>query len=450
MAIGKRHKGRPGSLFVATDRIRSLGNPFYRALNQMLEKQDFDEFAEETCRGFYAEKRGRPGIPPGVYFRMLMVGYLEGISPERGIAWRCSESHSLREFVGYRLKKNPPEHSTLSKTRKRLSIEAHEAVFSRVLEMVQASGLFSGKTLGVDSTTLEVNAAMRSIVRRDDCAGYVEWLEQLARVSGIETPTREDLAKLDRKRPKKGSSRDWVHPHDPEARITKMKDSRARLAHKYEQAVDIETGAVVAVTVQAMSGGDVASLPNTLREAERQLAEVDVEEVVADKGYHSNKTMTGVKRRGLRSYVSEPNRGRRKWEGNRGKRLLRQRGEKVERAFAHYLLTGGMRRAHVRCHESTRKRMLVHAAAFKEGLIMRKRFGFGTPRGLQGLLAARAALADHINAAILLLLGSFHRRWASLGSKIRSSPRLAHHYPASAPLAPHPGYWLRSLSSTDC
>ena len=243
MAIGKRGKGRQQELFVAASEIRALGNPFYRALNRLLEEEGFDEFAEETCREFYAEKRGRPGIPPGVYFRMLLVGYLEGIGSERGIAWRCGDSISLREFLGYGLERNPPEHSGLSKTRKRLSVEAHAAVFSRVLEVVQASGLLSGKTLGVDSTTLEANAAMRSIVRRDDGKGYEEWLEEVARASGIETPTRQDLAKLDRKRPKKGSNREWAHPHDPEARITKMKDGRTGLAHKFEQAVDMEIAA---------------------------------------------------------------------------------------------------------------------------------------------------------------------------------------------------------------
>ena len=372
----------------------------------------FDEFAEEQCREFYAGNRGRPGVPPGVYFGMLTVGYLEGLGSERGIAWRCADSFSRREFLGCGLTGNPPEHSTLSKTRKRLSVEAHGAVFGFVLERLGKSGLLSGKTLGVDATTLEANAAMRAIVRRDDGTEYEEWLEQLAVASGIETPTREDLAKLDRKRPKKGSNKDWVHPHDPEAGITKMKDGRTHLAHKFEVGVDMETGVVAGVTVQTMDGGDTASLPETLDEAERRLAEVgaEVQEVVADKGYHSNRTMTDVKERGKRSYVSEPNRGRRKWKGkrdaqkavyanrrrirgNRGKRLLRRRGEKVERAFAHMLGTAGLRRVHVRGQEEIRKRMLVQAAAFNLGLLMRRLCGFGTPRALQGLAAARAALA---------------------------------------------------------
>ncbi len=278
MAMGRRRKERQRELFVAASEIRALGNPFYQGLNRLLDRNGFDEFAEEACREFYAEKRGRPGIPPGVYFRMLMVGYLEGIASERGIAWRCADSISLREFLGYGLSKNPPEHSGLSKTRKRLSVEAHAAVFGRVVELLRSSGLLSARTLGVDATTLEANAAMRSIVRRDDGKGYEEWLEQVAEASGIETPTREDLAKLDRTRPKKKTSnKDWVHSHDPEARIAKMKDGSTRMAHKFEQAVDLATGAVCAVTVQSMDGGDTASLPVTLDEAERRLAAVEAE-----------------------------------------------------------------------------------------------------------------------------------------------------------------------------
>ena len=428
MAVGRMPGERQEELFIAASAVRALDNPFYAALDKLLRKSGFDEFAEEACREFYAARMGRPGLPPGVYFRMLMVGYLEGIGSERGIAWRCRDSISLREFLGYGLAKTPPEHSTLSKTRKRLSLEAHGAVFGWVLEVLRESGLLRGKTVGVDSTTLEANAALRAIVRRDDETEYDAWLEQLARSSGIETPTRADLAKLDRKRPGKGSNKDWKHPHDPEARITKMKDGRTRLAHKLEQAVDMETGAVVAVTVQTMDGGDCASLPVTLDETERRLAEVGAEprEVVADKGYHSNATMTGVKERGLRSYVSEPNRGRRKWKGKRdaqkavygnrrrnrgerGKRLQRERGEKLERTFAHLLVTGGLRRVHVRGQEEIRKRMLVHAAAFNLSLAMRSRFGFGTPRGLQGLAAAAAALSDASARDFAAFLGRIGR-----------------------------------------
>ncbi len=312
---------------------------------------------------------------------MLLVGYLEGIGSERGIAWRCGDSISLREFLGYGLERNPPEHSGLSKTRKRLSVEAHAAVFSRVLEVVQASGLLSGKTLGVDSTTLEANAAMRSIVRRDDGKGYEEWLEEVARASGIDA---DDAARPREAGPEASeeglepgvgaSARPGGADHEDEGRQDRP-GAQVRAGGRHGDR------RVVAVTVQTMEGGDTASLPNTLDEAQRQLAEIEVEprEVVADKGYHSNQTMTGVQDRGLRSYVSEPNRGRRKWKRNRdaqkptydnrprGKELLRQRGEKVERGFAHLLVTGGLRRVHVRGREEIRKRILIQAAASTSG-----------------------------------------------------------------------------------
>lgn len=449
MAMGKRSSVREQALFVAASEIRASANPFYQALDKLLRENGFDEFAEEVCGEFYAGNVGRPGIPPGVYFRAMMVGYLEGISSERGIAWRCRDSFSLREFLGYGLTKNPPDHSSLSKTRKRLSVEAHVAVFARVLELLRDSGLLGGGTLGVDSTTLEANAAMRSIVRRDGGACYEEWLRELARASGIETPTREDLAKLDRKRPKKGSNAEWVHPGDPEARITKMKDGRTRLGHKLEQAVDLESGAVVGTTVQTTDGGDVASLSETLDEAEQQLAGLESEaaEVVCDKGYHSNKTMTELAGRGLRGYVSEPKRGRRSWKrnkeaqkpvyanrrrirGERGKALLRMRGEKLERSFAHLLETGGLRRVHVRGHENIRKRMLIHVAAFNLGLLMRRRFGVGTPRGLQGRPAAAQAVLDSCTAPprnrclapfppLLARLAPFWRLWVPFGPQNR-------------------------------
>ena len=473
MAMGRMPGARQEEMFIAASAVRALDNPFYAALDGLLREHGFDEFAEETCREFYAERMGRPGLAPGVYFRMLMVGYLEGIGSERGIAWRCRDSISLREFLGCGLAKAPPEHSTLSKTRKRLSLEAHGAVFGWVLERLRESGLLRGRTVGVDSTTLEANAAMRAIVRRDDGTEYEAWLEEMARTSGIETPTREDLARLDRKRPGKGSNKDWMHPHDPEARITRMKDGRTRLAHKLEAGVDMETGAVAGVTVQTMDGGDTGSLAATLDETERRLAEVGAEprEVVAEKGYHSNATMTGVKDRGLRSYVSEPNRGRRKWKGkrdaqkavygnrrrirgNRGKRLLRRRGERLERMFAHLLVSGGLRRVHIRGQEEIRKRILVHAAAFNLGLLMRKRCGFGTPRGLQGLAAAAAALADASARRFATIVGQIGRILGLHGPNTgshRPPGRFSHNETALTRLPPfvQSARW-RATSSTAC
>ncbi len=252
----------------------SAGHPFYQRLNQLLDENQFDAFAEGRCQRFYAEKMGRPSLAPGVYFRLLLIGYFEGIDSEPGIAWRASDSLGLRRFIRIGLEESGPDHSTISRTRRRIDLETHQEVFQWVLRVVAENGLLKGQALAIDATTLEANAALRSIVRRDTGEGYQEFLQRLAKESGIATPTREDLARLDRKRRHKGSNEEWEHPHDPEARIAKMKDGQTHLAHKVEQAVDLESGAVVAVTIQPADRGDTATVKETLREAEEAIAAV--------------------------------------------------------------------------------------------------------------------------------------------------------------------------------
>jgi transposase len=273
MAMGKRRR-RPKqtAMWVATqDLPRTAAHPFYARLNQILDKADFDGYVESLCQRFYADEVGRPGLPPGRYFRLLLIGYFEGLDAERAIAWRAADSFALREFLALVLPEAPPDHSTISRTRRLIDLETHEAVFTWILQRLADAGLVKGKTIGIDATTLEANAALRSIVRRDTGATYQEFLMQLAQASGIETPTREELARVDRKRPKKGSNDDWTHPLDPDAKITKMKDGRTHLAHKAEHAVDLETGAVVAVTVQGADEGDTATSIETLIEAAEQI-----------------------------------------------------------------------------------------------------------------------------------------------------------------------------------
>ena len=300
--------------------------------------------------------------------------------------------------------------------------------------MLAKEDLLEGKTLGVDATTLEANAALRSIVRRDTGQKYNEFLKDLAKASGIETPTREDLAKVDRGRPHKGSNEDWKHPYDPDAKITKMKDGRTQSPRRPEHAVDMDTGAVVAVTLQPANRGDTASLPETINQADANLVAVmkDAEaakglsekvlsETVADKGYHSNDVLVDQGKQEIRTYIAEPDRGRRDWEGKadeqkavyanrrrirgkRGKRLMRKRGEYVERTFAHCYETGGMRRTHLRHHDNILKRLLIHVAGFNLGLVMRRTLGRGTARGLQGLAA---------------------RLWAYVGAVLGTRERLA-------------------------
>ncbi len=416
MAMGKRPEHQQPPIWIEARQVVSgPGHPFYKRLNELLALHGFDRFVEQQCEKFYAETLGRPSLPPAIYFRLLLIGYFEGIDSERGIAWRIADSLALRGFLGYSLTQTPPDHSTISRNRRLIDVEAHQEVFTWVLRVLAKEQLLRGQTLGVDSTTLEANAALRSIVRRDSGEGYEEFLRGLAKASGIETPTRQDLARLDRKRAKKGSNQDWTHPHDPDAKIAKMKDGRTHLAHKAEHAVDLDTGAVVAVTVQPADQGDCQSLGKTLEEvkdqildvledsaAEKNLSDEVVSEIVADKGYHSNAVLKACQAEGIRTYISEPERGRRNWKGKeaekratygnrrrvggkRGKGLLGLRGELVERGFAHCYETGGLRRTYLRGHRNILKRVLVHVAGFNLGLLMRKLTGIGKPRALQGL-----------------------------------------------------------------
>jgi transposase len=418
MAMGTREqRQRQEELWVATAALaRPASHPFYDRLNRLLDECQFDEFVERVCKPFYAKTLGRPGLAPGIYFRLLMVGYFEGIDSERGMAWRAADSLGIRAFLRIALDEIAPDHSTISRTRRLIDVETHRLVFVWLLEILAEHGLLRGRTIGIDATTLEANAALRSIVRRDTGEQYEEFLRRLAKESGIETPTRAQLAKLDKKRPKKGSNEDWTHPHDPDARITKMKDGRTHLAHKAEHAVDMESGAVVAITVQAAAAGDTRTVQQTLAQASENIEvvtevlqgepdapEAKVEtpaELVTDKGYHSREVVRQVAEAGIRSYISEPERGRQRWggqsaeqaavyanrrrvQGERGKRLQRQRGEKLERTMAHLYETGRMRRIHLRGHGNIIKRLLIHACSLNLGLLMRTLHGVGTPRSLQ-------------------------------------------------------------------
>ena len=419
--MGKQQRhAQQGSMWVATqDLPRSAAHPFYARLNQILNQHNFDGFVEGLCERFYAHD-GRPGLPPGRYFRLLLIGYFQGLDAERAIAWRAADSFTLREFLGLIVPDAPPDHSTISRTRRLIDLETHEAVFTWMLHRLADAGLVKGKTVGIDATTLEANAALRSIVRRDTGESYQDFLTKLAQASGIETPTRADLARTDRKRKKKGSNDDWSHPHDPDAKITKMKDGRTHLAHKAEHAVDLETGAIVGVTVQDADNGDAQTSRETLITAAGQIEAVlpegeGLQEVVGDKGYHSNQSLVDLEVVGVRSYISEPDRGRRNWKkpearaavyrnrrrirGPRGVQLLRLRGERLERSFAHLYETGGMRRVHLRGHTNILKRLLIHTGGFNLGLLMRhpdRRRHAAGPAGATQRGPGRASRADGV------------------------------------------------------
>jgi transposase len=328
MAMGTRkQREKQEDIWIAHRQLPSApGHPFYQRLNELLEAEKFDEFVERRCAKFYAAKYGRPSLTPGIYFRSLLLGYFEGIDSERGIAWQLADSLGLRRFVGIGLDEDTPDHTTISRTRRLIDVETHREVFGWVLGVLADRGLVKGKRIAIDATTLEANAAMRSIVRRDTGESYEEFLRGLAKASGIETPNREDLARLDRKRKKRMPNKDWESPADGDARITKMKDGRTHLAHKAEHAVDLDTGAVVAVTLQGADLGDTVTLDVTLSEAGMAVAELvkreaaeqrpegkpkvnveGIEEMVGDKGYHSGAVLERVKSYEVRTYIPEKN-----------------------------------------------------------------------------------------------------------------------------------------------
>jgi transposase len=409
MALGKRKREEQGLWVTTTELPKSPGHPFYRKLNELLAEAKFDAWIEERCEPYYAAKLGRPSIPPGVYFRMILVGYFEGIASQRGIAWRCSDSRSLAEFLGIPINERTPEHSTLSRVHGRLPLEVHEEVFVFVLKIAADKKLLKGKTVGVDSTTLEANAAMKSIERKDTGEDWKEYLTRLAKDAGIENPTDEDLRRFDKNRPdKKVSNEEWQSPTDPDSRIAKMKDGTTHLAYKAEHVVDLDSEFVLSATITPANHSDAESMVDSVMQAQMNLeaagSKTKIKDVAADKGYHKASTLELADDLNFRTYIPEPKRphcyrwvgkaaglkeavyaNRRRVRGRRSKDLQRQRSEKVERTFAHVCETGGARRTWLQGFKTVSKRYLLQVAARNLGLMMRKLFGVGTARSLQGL-----------------------------------------------------------------
>ena len=384
MAMGRQKDGQ-GNLMVSWSEMpRSPGHVFYDRLQSVLIEGGFDAFAEASCRPYYAARMGAPSVPPGRYFRMHLVGYFEGIDSERGLEWRCSDSLSLRAFLRLGSRDRVPDHSWLSRSRTRLPHEVHAAVFDWVLVLIAEAGLIKGERIGLDASTMEADAALRNIVRRDNGEGYREMLERLAGESGVETPTAEDLACLERKRKgKKLSNTDWVSKSDP------------------------------------------TTLSKTLAKAEANLEAVDAAptlenpaECVADKGYHSRAVLRALNDSPWKTRIAAPKQtGFSRWHGDEAARravtnnrarlksgvareAFKLRAEIVERCFAHNLDRGGMRRTWLRGRENVHKRYLLHVAGHNLSLLMRQLIGAGTPReavaggygGIFGLLTPTGAM----------------------------------------------------------
>jgi transposase len=449
MALG-RQRARQADMMVSwAEMPRSPGHAFYDRLQAVLLAAGFDAFVEGLCAPFYAAGRGRPSLPPGRYIRMLLVGYFEGIDSERGLEWRCADSLSLRAFLRLGEREPVPDHSWLSRTRARLPLEVHDQVFAWVLRRLAEHGLVRGERIGVDASTVEANAALRTIVRCKGGESYREMLRRMAAASGIETPTANDLIRLDRSRKgKKLSNTEWESPTDPDARIARLKDGRTHLAYKPEHAVDLDTGAVVAAEMHAADQGDTSTMPGTLASAAEHLAAVDVAptpdapaEVVADKGYHSRASLKEMEDGLWKSRIAEPRRdGFLRWHGddaarravyNNRARLLSEvarqafklRAEVVERAFALILDRGGMRRVWLRGRENVHKRYLIHVAGYNLGLIMRLLTGAGTPRAFLARVSVWfGAFPAADGGCILLLVVIAGDQTAALGISCQPGP----------------------------
>jgi transposase len=407
MSMGRRPSEQQPELWVPTaDLPQSPGHAFYDQLNRLLADTGFDRHVEGLCQPYYADGQGRESIPPGTYFRMLLVGYFEGLDSQRAIAWRCADSLSLRAFLGLPLAEPTPDHSSLTRIRQRLPLDVHEQVFLHVLQVAQDKQLLRGKTVAVDATTLEANAAMRSIVRKDTGEGYKHYLKRLLTEQGVENPTDEDVRRFDKSRKKKGSNQEWQSPADPDSRIAKMKDGTTHLAYKAEHVVDLDSEFVLAAAVHPADQSDPATLVGSVLQAQVNLALAgsgqEVEEVVADKGYHKAEVLAECEPWNTRTYIPEPKgreynwadkpeawrkatvANRRRVRGARSKRLQKRRSELVERSFAHVCETGGGRRTWLRGLANVTKRYLVQVAAHNLGLLMRRLYGIGKPRTLQG------------------------------------------------------------------
>jgi len=404
-------------------------NPFYQRLNTVLDEAGFEPFVEDLCRPYYAEGFGRPGVPPGVYFRMLFFGYFEGLGSQRAIAWRCADSRSAHAFLGLPQHQATPDHSSLTKIRQRLPDSVHEQVFVFVLKLAEDKGLLPGKTVGVDSTLLEANAAMKTIVRRDSGDDWKEYVRKLAVEAGIDNPTDADVRRFDRQRKgKQVSNAEWTSPSDPDSKIAKMKDGTTHLAYKAEHVVDLQTELILAAPVYPADQPDSATLLESVAAAQVHLLQAEsglslagleaqpeaaiaeltvIEEAAADKGYHKAETLADCAAAEVRTYIPEKRRkqdrvwtdkppewerayrnNRRRVVGSRSKRLQKLRSEKVERTFAHVCETGGGRRSWLRGLLKVGTRYLMRVAGHNLGIIMRCVFGKGTPRSLQGLRAA--------------------------------------------------------------
>jgi transposase len=441
--FAKKQKLAQGEFWVAAHQLpQSPKSTFYGRLDETLESFEFAEKVRALCAPAYkGGNAGRPGIDPVVYLKMIMVGFFEDLPSERAIAARCADSMSIRRFLNYSLEESTPDHSSFTVIRQRLGLEIYQQIFTLTLQALREHGLLRGKNLGIDSSVIEANASLRALVHRNTEEQYWDYVKRLAAEEGIDPEDTVAVRRFDRHRPGKGSNQQWQNPHDPDAKIGRTKDGATDMIYKPEAVVDLDTGAVVQADVHRGDQADHKEMATRVLEAqqtinqacEQPLQTLSVTSVTSDKGYYAVGELEALQHEGIRTVISDPvdNRrvdklepqqqravraARRSVKSKSGKALLRRRGMHIERSFAHILDCGGMRRATLRGWENLNKRFKLAAAFYNLSQLMRKLFGFGTPKQVAAamkrggrLLFCRLAAAMIYLAAVVQWITSTRR-----------------------------------------
>ena len=416
----KKTKPTQPELFIPAHQLAKTPKfTFYAKLQETLQSFDFAQKVHQLCAPAYKQSAaGRPGIDPVVYLKMIMIGFFENLSSERAIAARCADSISIREFLNYALDESTPDHSTFTVMRQRLGLEIYEQIFQLTLQALQEHGLLRGKNLGIDSSVIEANASLRALVDRNTGEDYWSYVKGLAAEKGIDPNDAAAVRKFDRTRPGKGSNEQWENPSDPDAKIGRKKDGATDMIYKPEVVVDLDTGALVQAEVHPGDQADQQELSTRIFEAQQSINQAQgqaaenltVETATADKGYYKVEELQALQEEEIKTVIADPIDNRRvdKLEESQaqavrsaqrsvrakyGKELLRRRGMHIERSFAHILDAGGMRRTTLRGWENLNKRFKIAAAIYNLSQLMRKLFGFGTPKQME---AAGAVLFDLI------------------------------------------------------
>lgn len=411
--FGRKNKAAQGEFWVPAHQLPQTPKAtFYVRLDETLESFGFAEKVRAICAPAYKQNNaGRPGIDPVVYLKMIMIGFFEDLPSERAIAARCADSIAIRSFLNYSLEEKTPDHSTFTVIRQRLGLEIYQQIFTLTLEALREHGLLRGKNLGIDSSVIEANASLRALVHRNTEEQYWDYVKRLAAENGIDPNDTTAVRRFDRHRPGKGSNQEWQNPHDPDAKIGRTKDGATDMIYKPEAVVDLDTGAIVQAEVHPGDQADHKEMATRVLEAQQTINQasgesldtLSVATVTSDKGYYALSELAVLQGEGIRTIVSDPIDHRRvdKLEAPEqqvvraaqrsvtskfGKELLRRRGMHIERGFAHILDAGGMRRTTLRGWENLNKRFKLAAAFYNLSQLMRKLFGFGTPKQLEATM----------------------------------------------------------------